>query len=43
MSLGRGSFFGEEVDPTETGFDYTAEFTLWLALISSNILARDAG
>jgi hypothetical protein len=33
---------GNKPELTTIGFDWSAEFTLWLALISSNILARDA-
>ncbi len=39
---GLGHTPGEEPELTNTNYDLTAEFTLWLALISSNILARDA-
>jgi hypothetical protein len=40
-SLGKG--YGETDEPalTNADFDATSEFTLWLALIASNVLARD--
>ncbi len=42
ISSGQGYAAGEEPELTNSGFDLNAEYTLWLALISSNILARDA-
>jgi hypothetical protein len=43
ISSGPGNNEGEEQELTNASFDLNAEYTLWLALISSNILARDAG
>jgi hypothetical protein len=39
---GYGHIAGEEPEISNQNYDLFAEFTLWLALISSNILARDA-
>jgi hypothetical protein len=41
-SVGQGYGEGEQPELSNSDFDLNAEYTLWLALISSNILARDA-
>ena len=43
VSSAQGYGAGEQAALTNADLDVTAEFTLWLTLISSNVLARDEG